>query len=86
MTTVLEELEESVETELENYEYAEECVKDWEASEREFDGYMSAIVGMGLAYEAVDSDLLEFQAQRGTASHETIELSKTAYFEFYKIL
>ena len=47
---------------------------------------MASIVGMGLAYEAVDTDLLDYQAQKGSASHETIELSKTAYFDFYKIL
>ena len=86
MTVVIEDLELGVEIAEKNYYSAEACVKEWEEAELEFNGYMASIVGMGLAYEAVDTDLLDFKAQKGSTSHETIELSKTAYFDFYKIL
>tara|TARA_B110000285_G_C14728674_1_gene425462 strand:- start:179 stop:484 length:306 start_codon:yes stop_codon:yes gene_type:complete len=86
MEALIEELEADVTVEESNYENAQECVSVWADAEKEFDGYMASIVGMGLAYESVNADLADYQAKNGGNTFKNIELGRSNYFEKYKVL
>lgn len=60
MTVLIESLEADYDTKIDNYDKATECTEAWLEAEKEFDGYMAAIVGMGLSYESVLDEINDF--------------------------
>ena len=68
MEELIVELEAAVDAEDSNYESAQDCVASWVEAEKEFDGYMASIVGMGLSYESVESELLDYYGTKDNGS------------------